>query len=251
MMYRWSCRSGSLLSSLTKRVVSALPLLAFFAACSSKPAEAPRAEQSSGSRDERAEAADPLQITGLRGTLSQQEIRSALEPRLPKLGRCIQKRTGELPWLSGHMLLSFLVSTDGSVASVFPRESTVGDRTSESCALDIARATHFAQPHGGEAEFTWSFEMPIDDSVREPVSWSASDVPDALAQLTSDVASKCGAGPFAVTAYVETEGQVVGAGVATDALDKAQQLDCVAESVRAVTFPSPGSYAAKLTFQLP
>jgi outer membrane biosynthesis protein TonB len=220
-------------------------------ACGGKQpaAEEPRAQAGSGAEREES-ASDGLAVTGLKGTLSQDEVKNALEPRMPKFARCVAKRSGEVEWLSGSLQMSFRVAVDGSVASVFPLASTMGDRDTERCAVDVAKATHFPAPHGGEAEFTWSFEVPLDSEVRPPLDWTDSEVGAELTAHASEVMAQCGNGQYGITAYVDTDGKVVSAGAATASEDAAAQLDCVVEAVRSWSFTSPGSYAAKAQFSI-
>ena len=76
---------------------------------------------------------DALSVTGLRGTLSQYEVQKALEPRMTKFSRCVQKRAGDVEWVSGGMAFEFKVGSDGTVASVYPSKSSFGDRETERC----------------------------------------------------------------------------------------------------------------------
>jgi hypothetical protein len=220
------------------------------AACGAKPAEpAPELNQTSG-REREPEDNSGLSIAGLRGTLSQYEIQGALEPRMPKFSRCMQKRSGDLEWLAGSVEFQFRVAVDGSVALVYPSQSSMGDRETERCLLELAKATRFPQPHGGEAEFSWPLEVPPDPEVRPPVPWTLESAGD-LGERLSALKAQCPGGPFSVTAYVDTEGKVVAAGAATRDEASVAQLDCVSQAVAGWTFPSPGSYPAKLSLDIP
>lgn len=220
-----------------------------FSACGAPPKAEPEAAAHAASGAERAQdEGDTMSVAGLRGTLSQHEIQNALEPRMPKFSRCVQKRAGEVEWVSGAVEFQFLVALDGSVKRVFPSQSSMGDRDTERCMLEVAQATRFPPPRGGEAEFAWSLEVPIDPDVREPVSWTAADVQAALVEALPQLKAQCGGSAYQVTAYVDTEGRVVAAGAAAGDEASAAGLDCVAQAVQALSFPSPGSYAAKLSF---
>jgi hypothetical protein len=230
--------------------LTAASLVLVVACGSSEPATEAAAAETSGQEASREEEPDNLAVSGLKGTLSQDEVHNALEPRMPKFARCVQKRAGAVEWLSGSIELSFRVAPDGSVAAVFPTRSSMGDRDTERCALDVAKGTHFPAPHGGEAEFTWSFEVPLDDEVRAPVDWGQDAAGVFLSAHASQVTADCGQGSYAITAYVDTEGKVVSAGAAADSEAAAEHLDCVLDVVRAFSFESPGSYAAKLQFAI-
>jgi hypothetical protein len=226
--------------------------LAICSACGDKAApQAPAPVESSGSEERRAEREDSLAITGLRGTLSQEEIKKALDPRMGKFARCVQQRAGEIEWLAGGVTIEFRVKVDGSVALAYPRDSSLGDRATERCVIEVAQATRFPAPRGGEADFAWSFEVPLDGSIREPVSLPDETIQSALSTQSGALASACGAGSYGVTAYVDPEGKVVAAGASAADEQSAAQLDCVTSTVQGFTFPSPGSYPAKIRFSVP
>ncbi len=186
-------------------------------------------------------------MSGLLGTLSQREIQNALEPKLRTFLRCVTQRRAELDVLAGALTMRFNVAVDGSVDNVQPIQSTLGDRAAERCMLEVAKATKFPAPHGGEAEFTWPLELPPDSDVRPPSEVLA----NADANARADLHGKCGGGAVLVTAYVDPSGRVLAAGASATALATPVELDCVAEGVRAFTFPSPGSYVGKLSFPVP
>jgi hypothetical protein len=238
----------------TKTVEAALVcLLASAAGCGGdKPAQVAAPVASSGGDERRREEdRDSFAVTGIHGTLSQDEVKKALEPRMLKFARCIQKRSGDIEWLAGGVKLEFHVKVDGSVARAYPRDSSLGDRVTERCVVEVAEATRFPAPHGGEADFAWSFEMPLDSSIREPVSLPDDVLASALGEQSAALVSSCGEGSYGVTAYVDPEGKVVAAGASAADEASAQKLDCVAAAVESFTFASPGSYAAKIRFSVP
>ena len=115
--------------------------------------------------------------------------------------------------------------------------------------LAESKRAKFPGPKSGDAaELSWGFAF--DSSApRAPLAWSPSDIASALAEHT-DVASSCGGGSFNVTAYVAPGGQVIGAGAASDSETSAENIDCVVQKVTSWTMPDPGSYAAKVSFEL-
>lgn len=194
---------------------------------------------------------ESLAVSGLLGTLSQREIQGALEPKLPNFLRCATQRRGELDVLAGALTMRFNVSVDGSVAAVQPVESTLGDRQAERCMLDIAKATRFPAPHGGEAEFRWPLELPPDADVRPPVELLPDPGREPLMTRAPELRAACGGGPVLVTAYLDPSGAVLAAGVSAPELTTPSELDCVADGVHGWRFESPGSYVGKLSFSLP
>ncbi len=207
------------------------------------------AAASEGSERPEPRAQDELAITGLRGTLSQSEIQNALEPRMLKFSRCVQRRSGDLEWLSGKVDLTFHIALDGSVANVFPSASSMGDRETERCMLDVAKSVHFPAPHGGEADFSWPLEVPLDSDVRAPITWDPAQF-NAVLLMNAETALATCIGAFSITAYIDSDGHVVAAGAAADNASDAEKLDCISDAIKTWTFPSPGSYPAKVSFNL-
>jgi hypothetical protein len=194
---------------------------------------------------------DTLAVTGIRGTLSQQEIQSVLEPKLPKLLRCVQQRRGVLEPLAGEITFAFHVATNGAVVSVNLTHSTLGDRDTERCMLQIVEAARFPPPHGGEADFSWPLQVPDDPDVRPAVELAGDTVRASLGSQLSELSARCGGGQVIATAYVDPDGAVLAAGVAAPDIANPAQFDCISEGVRALRLPSPGSYLGKVSFTIP
>lgn len=192
-----------------------------------------------------------LSVSGLRGTLSSLEIQRALTPRLPKFSRCAAKRSSDLEWLHGGLEIGFHVAVDGSVERAYPTRSTFGDRATESCMLDVAKATHFARPHGGPAELTWSLEIPADPDVRVPEQWDAPELSALRTGAAEVIAERCASAPFSALLHVDTDGQVLAAGAAVPTGEGDSALDCVVDHLETLRFPSPGSYPALVRWELP
>jgi hypothetical protein len=205
--------------------------------------------QSSNGDEEEEPVDDGVQIEGLMGTLSSGEIARVLEPRMQRFAQCFTNRYGELEIVGGEIDLAFRVSTDGSVRWVYPHASTIGDRITERCLLDVARSSRFTEPHGGEAEFRYPLAFDPPDDVRPPLNWDASRVSDQVADQSRSVRS-CSSGPVSVTVYIGPGGNVMAAGASSTDPEASDALDCVAEAVRSWSMPDPGSYPAKVTFEI-
>jgi hypothetical protein len=117
--------------------------------------------------------------------------------------------------------------------------------------LEVARGTRFTRPRGGgEAEVTWSLEIPPAEDVPEPVLLSADDAADTLATAGAATLEECGSGAYQVTAYIGAEGNVLGAGATHGQPEAEAALDCVSASLSQWQFDPPGSYPAKISFVL-
>jgi hypothetical protein len=103
---------------------------------------------------------------------------------------------------------------------------------------------------GGEglAENTFNFEPGGDD--RPPVAWTPEQLgkPWKAAKTTlSQCRKKAGSGALRATLYVDTDGKAKAVGV-SGADEKAEAaVSCVIDTLKALTFPSPGSYASKVS----
>lgn len=210
------------------------------------------AEARSTSGDEtQASRSGGVAITGILGTIRQDQVEDTLNPRMNRFMRCFADRMGEVEYLGGNIHLSFRIHRDGSVAWIFPDRSDIGDRAAEQCILEVASAIRFPRPQGGEAEFEWGFGLDPAEDIRPPTTWAA----DALGDRADDVgplARECRAtgGGYSVTAYVQPGGAVLAAGGTMPDAESGGVLDCVLEGVRAWEMPDPGSYAAKITFEV-
>ncbi|MFK7988588.1 MAG: AgmX/PglI C-terminal domain-containing protein [Sandaracinaceae bacterium] len=206
-------------------------------------------ESTSGSETSR-EASGGPQITGLMGTIRSDQVENTMNPRVDRMARCFANRMGTIEVLGGSIRLGFRIHTDGTVAWVYPIETDIGDQQTEQCILDQASRARFPRPRGGEAEFTWGFGLEPSPDVRPPLNWGA----DALGSHADDLrglARQCHAsGTFNVTAYVQPGGDVLAAGGAAPDAEQLEALGCLLDGVRGWTFRDPGSYAAKISFQV-
>ncbi len=195
-----------------------------------------------------AERDDGVAIEGLMGTIDADEVRMTIEPKLGRFMRCFSTRYEDIEILGGHIHMSFRVDVEGNVLWVYPNESSIGDRETERCLLETAKAIRFPRPHGGEAEFGYPLDLDPPEDVRPPVAWAESSIEDVLEANRESVA-ECGTG-FTVTVYVGPGGEVMAAGAAADELDQAENLDCVTDDVSQWEMPDPGSYPAKVSFSI-
>src|SRR5690606_8891045 len=100
----------------------------------------------------------------------------------------------------------------------------------------------------GLARTSITFDPPSD--VRPPVVWSSDDVKEARQEHSTDFAACGPGGPFEITAYVATSGRVLAAGISHDDDAGEAKASCVIQAVEGMTFASPGSWPAKVTFRL-
>jgi hypothetical protein len=134
-----------------------------------------------------------------------------------KLESCHKKGRERLDVLAGEAKVFLRVGKDGRAKYTFFDESTIGDRDTEKCVLDVLSSTDWPKPNGGEAEVRSSFSWSAGGE-RPPTAWATDKVDSAMASMpeAKSAVDKCKAGvsgAFRITAYVE-EGEPESSGTA-------------------------------------
>ncbi|MCW5836166.1 MAG: AgmX/PglI C-terminal domain-containing protein [Labilithrix sp.] len=225
------------------------------------------------------------------GSIDQRAVERKFDDLQSKLEVCHKQGRDRVEYLSGDVKVFMRVGKDGRVRYSWFEESTLGDRDTEKCILDLFAATDWPKPQGGEAEVRNGFGWP-GGSERAPTPWGPEKI---IGALDDDKDAKKGvekcksgvSGEFHVTAYVEpgeVEGEQGGGkgpgkggknpgkggkqganaakaggehggrfkaiGVAPPGKEAADKVDCIVDALKNLPLPSPGSYAAKVTFSL-
>jgi len=97
-----------------------------------------------------------------KGAMAKEAIEAGLAPHTGELSDCYMKKVGRRRWLGGHVVLHWDIKADGAITSVKLSESDLGSWPVEKCLIDVAWATTFEKPSGGDAEFT----VPLEFSAR-------------------------------------------------------------------------------------
>ena len=194
-------------------------------------------------------------LEGQLGTLRASEVSATVNPTLPRLQSCYARRLEEHPYLAGALQFKIRVSTDGSVRWVIPLQSSMGDRETEQCMLEVLGALRFPEPCGGETETTWGPSFEGGEDMRPAVPWSAARIQTQVnrrrAQLAQCLAGAAGA-TAEVTLYVAPGGRVATAGAAVSSPSAAGSIACLLSEVSGWRgLPDPGSYPAKTSFRIP
>jgi len=219
------------------------------------------------------------------GSIDERAVQQTFDRLQTKIEVCHKQGRDRVEYLAGDVKVFLRVASDGHVKYSYFEDSTVGDRDTEKCILDVFGATNWPKPEGGEAEvrngFGWS-----GGSERAPARWPAEKVTNALGAEGRHAIDECKSGvsgDFRVTAYVEPGdieepepakpakptkpgkgskpaatpavekehgGKFKTIGVAVPNKEAAPKADCIVDALRGISLPSPGSYAAKVTFTL-
>jgi hypothetical protein len=194
-----------------------------------------------------------MQASSEIGGLNEEEVEAAFSSSVSGLKRCLSRGAERVEFLGGSVSFFLKIDGGGKVHHAHLEHSTLGDRSTERCMLDALRAKSWPKPVGGDhglARKSFSFDPPND--VREPTFWEERDAAPGLKKVTDDV-SKCKdgrPGAYEATFYVGTDGKVLAAGVTPPNEDGDAAVDCLVSVLEAASFPSPGSWPAKVTLTL-
>ena len=189
------------------------------------------------------------------GGLNEEATGKVFERAEPGFERCFKSRAKSVELLSGSVRFFVVIGMDQKAKSVTIEQSDLGDRDAEKCMQGVLFRMTWPKPVGGRtahAHYTAAPFEPLDPEVREAVSVDAEQVAKVRSKLKKE-ASGCefsGTSPYRITAYIDTSGKVITASVTSSDPAGELSLDCILDKVKTVEFPSPGSYAGKVTFDL-
>jgi len=189
------------------------------------------------------------------GGLNEEATGKVFERAEPGFERCFKTRAKQVEFLSGTVRFFVVIGLDKKAKSVTIEDSSLGDRAAEKCMQNVLFGLTWPQPVGGRtahAHYTAAPFEPLDPDVREAVNVTPDQVTKVRKQLKKKVGN-CNVGspsPYQITAYIDTEGKVITASVTSTDPAGELSIDCLVDLVKTAEFPSPGSYAGKVTFQL-
>jgi len=193
-------------------------------------------------------------VMGEMGGMNQAQVERVFKKASSSLAACMTDGSSRIEFLGGTISFYLLIDQSGAVAHSHVKQTTLGDRETEKCMLDVLQAQTWPKPVGGEkgkAEYdNIIFDPPSD--VRPPVEWDASDIQQGLDDLEEDISTcKDGVrGSFMATMYVGTDGKPLGVGMAPPGEEGGDAIDCLVDVLMSGTYPSPGSWPAKVSFTL-
>lgn len=264
---------------LRTRAVVGLFLLAT-AACGSAPP--PKVEEPKPEEPAARPTGPTPQVSQELGSIDQRAVEQTFNRLQDAFEKCHSDGRERVEYLSGDVKVFMRVGQDGKVRYSYLEESSLGDRDTEKCILGVVGRTDWPKPQGGEAEvrngFGWG-----PGGERAPTPWGPEKVMTALddaKDVKKDVA-KCKSGikgDFIVTAYVEHDdspdapagknaakhhdkkhgkkadkhggGKFKALGITPPTKEGADKLDCLVDALKPLRLPTPGSYAAKVSFPL-
>jgi hypothetical protein len=232
-----------------------LPAVAAIAVATSgcgkrEPARAP--EPKAAAPAKKGPAKPQMKLASELGYVDPKEVDATFARTQESLLACLEQRTSVFDGVSGGFAVFLRLSDEGRVRWGHLESSSLGDRKVEKCILDVFRKTQWPRPDQGDAEVRNKLDFDLPEGVRPPQAVSASRFPTTLGPALPKLAACKGSekGTVEITAYVDTNGSVLSAGAASRNGKLNGELDCMTDAVRSLSFPSPGSYPAKLTFPI-
>ncbi len=222
-----------------------------FGACGSKPAPVVAAPQTTHSEPARETAS--IGVSSEVGALDEDAVNRVFERAQNSLMACVRKGASRVELLGGDVAIFVGINEQGKAEDARLERSTLGDRDTEACMIQVLRERHWPKPVGGrkgQVHKTFSFDMPND--ARPPVEWTAEDIEDTLKKLHKHV-EECtggGSGTYQITAYIDTRGTAISVGIAPPDTVGESKADCLVSVIKGAKFKSPGSYPAKVSFEL-
>jgi len=182
------------------------------------------------------------------GGMNEYAVEDAFKSLRRPILRCFESGSERVEALGGSFTVSFRVDRRGATRWAYMKASTLGDRATESCVLDLVRRETWPKPLSGEGLAEKSFDI-------EPSS--APHVVDGkrvrgavkLAQKRTATCRKGVHGPFLATAYLEPDGRVRAAGVAPPDEKGEAVVDCVVDELQKLKFSATGKLA-KISFEM-
>jgi hypothetical protein len=188
------------------------------------------------------------------GGLPENEVRSAFKRAAKGLTRCLTDGYGRVEFLGGEVNFLVAVNGEGKVEAAYLERSTLGDRETEKCLVGVLREQKWPKAVGGkvgEARNSLSFDPPSD--VRPPIEWTPDDIRDGLGKVAGNLDTckqQASSGSYSITMYVGTDGSPMAVGVSPPSGDADLAMDCIVGVLRGAKFKEPGSWPAKVTFEL-
>lgn len=255
-------------------------------ACGSKPP--PKAEEPAKDESHSQRSSGPTpQVAQELGSIDQRKVEQTFAGLISgALESCHTKGRDRIEFLTGDVKVFLRIDGGGKMKYGYFEDSSIGDRETEKCILGVFSSASWPKPEGGEAEVRSGFGWGPGGE-REPTAWPSDKVTTALvdAKDVRKAVEKCKAGvkaDFTVTAYVEMDegsgepdkpttkpaakppakpkhgkkgnkeqgGRFKAIGISSKSKDGAEKIDCIVEALKPLELPSPGSYAAKVTFSL-
>ncbi len=160
---------------------------------------------------------DAMGMSMSMGVLDERAVDRAIKPHERALSACFARAGDARKYLSGQIVMRFLVTGQGEVSDVQVVKNGLGNYSVESCLVTEGKQISFPTPEGRRGtdfEYSMNFRSTGERSV---IPWSAGEMAHYLYGISGDLAN-CGwqgTEDVEVIAYVEPGGVVGSVGFAS------------------------------------
>jgi hypothetical protein len=217
-------------------------------ACGGEP---PPAKTADDAVEQEEQGSSGVSVSSEIGGMNEEAVDQAFNSSVGGLQRCLDAGAKRVEFLGGSVSFFLKINLEGKVDHAHLERSTLGDRTTEKCMIDALRKRSWPKPVGGEhglARKSFDFDPPND--VRPPTEWSSDEAEKGLEKVGDKLHECSSRRGFEATLYVGTDGGVLAAGATPPDEDGEEAVDCIVETLKGASFPSPGSWPAKVTVNL-
>lgn len=249
-----ACPSARFWAALPFRSL-VIPFLASIAvtACggSAPPPAAPKSQATP--KEGPAKPKAKFAMSGQLGSLDEGKVNQAFESLVPRFNDCLTQGSSRVEFIGGHVMFAIRIGLDGAAKWAYLSESTLGDRETERCMLNVAKSARWPIPEEGEGQAKRALDFDPSPDVRNAVPWGADRASKALGAARGKLGQCANRAPgkYHATVYVQTNGTPMAAGVAPpDERGEPTAVDCMVDVIKSMRFPSPGSWPAKVMFDV-
>jgi len=215
------------------------------------------------------------------GGLDTEAVERVLQELDDEVDRCLQRASNQHELLAGTLAAVIRVDGEGR-ATAHAERTTLGNRALERCVLSIFEQPRWPRPVGGKTGIVRrKLTFDLARGARAPAAWAASRVADVVSANSAAITSCKGGsgGRFVATVYLETVlvqpdagagsadaghggatdaaalapveiGRTISVGMAPPNAAGEAQVDCLVGVLEKATWPPPGTWPAKVTFEL-
>lgn len=194
-----------------------------------------------------------LSVIGQLGSLDEGKVDDTFNHLMPQFGSCLSQASSRVEFIGGHVKFFVRISLDGMAKWAYLSESTIGDRDAERCMLGAAKAARWPPPLEGEGQAQKAFDFDPSPDVRDAVPWGSDRIVKALSSARPKLGQCTHGAPgrYRATVYVQTDGTALSAGIAPpNERGEVNAVDCIVDVIKSMKFPSPGSWPAKVMFDV-
>jgi hypothetical protein len=194
-----------------------------------------------------------LTLSGQLGSLDEGKVDDTFNRLMPQFGSCLSQASSRVEFIGGHVKFFVRIAVDGNAKWAYLSESTIGDRDAERCMLSAAKSAHWPPPVEGEGQAQKAFDFDPSPDVRDAVPWGADRITKSLVSARAKLGQCTHGAPgrYKATVYVQTDGTPLSAGIAPpNERGEVNAVDCIVDVIKSMKFPSPGSWPAKVMFDV-